>query len=78
MTDEIAVARFNKADNPAKSRPLDAIEAAKKWIESDGSAEHVIVLVGRTTEDGASGTRFSRPGVIRIMPQWGFASKGCT
>lgn len=62
MTDEIAVARFNKADNPAKSRPLDAIEAAKKWIESEGSAEHVIVLVGRTIEYGSSGTRFFQAG----------------
>lgn len=62
MTDEIAVARFNKTDDPAKSRPLDALEAAKKWIESDVGAEHVIVLVGRTTEDGSSGTRFFQAG----------------
>ena len=62
MTDEIAVARFNKTDDPAKSRPLDALEAAKKCIESEGSVEHVIVLVGRTMEDGSSGTRFFQAG----------------
>jgi hypothetical protein len=62
VIDEVALARFNKTDDPADSPPGDALEAARHFLQSETGTEHIIVLVGRTMEDGSSGTRFFQAG----------------
>ena len=62
VIDEIAIARFNKTDDPHDLRPGDALEAARRFLQANPETEHVIVIVGRTMENGSSGTNFFNAG----------------
>lgn len=75
MTDEIAIARFSRNKSPDTTKLADCLEAAKKEIE-DGSWDHVIVLFGRTTDEGASGTKFYQAGVYPHHGQMGLCQEG--
>lgn len=77
VIDELAIARFNKTDDPKDSRPLDAIEAAKEFILGEGKdTHHVIVLLGRDMPDGSSGTRYFQSGSFRHHSVMGLCTEG--
>jgi hypothetical protein len=79
IVDELAVRRFDKETEADKCKPLDALEAAKKWIlerPEDEAVEHLIIFTGRTTPEGASATRFFQAGSYASHAQIGLIESG--
>lgn len=80
MSDEVTnltVARFDKIADPAAHEPEAALLAALDWVRSTKEKpDHIIVITGRTMEDGGSGTRFFRQETTPIMHSKVCALKG--
>lgn len=77
--DELAARRFEMSDDPAKTRPLDAIEAARKFIMEKAPGEeieHVIILTGRTMPENGSGTRYFQAGTYAHHAMMGLCWEG--
>jgi len=73
----LAVARFNRDRRTEAHDPVTALDAAKEWIaECEEKPDHVIVLVGRTTKDGASATRYFQAGQYKFHAQYGLVMVG--
>lgn len=73
----LAVARFNRDRRTEAHDPVTALDAAKEWIaECEEKPDHVIVLVGRTTKDGGSATRFFQAGQYPYHAQYGLVIEG--
>lgn len=63
--DELSAARFDNAKFPQGLPVVSAIDAVKKWIletPEEDRPQHVIILTGRTDENGASQQRFFQAG----------------
>lgn len=63
--DELSAARFENGRFPNEVPLLSALDAVKKWIletPEDERPEHVIILTGRTDENGLSRHRFFQAG----------------
>jgi hypothetical protein len=69
--------RFDKNSDPAAHDPITALIVAREWIEQqENGPDHVIVFVGRTTEDGASGTKYFQAGQYPCHAQIGLIVEG--
>lgn len=74
---DLGLARFARDMDPKKHNPLMALEAAKKWIiDQPEPADHVIILIGRTTGDNGSGTKFFQAGNYPHHAQMGLCLEG--
>jgi len=73
--DELAIKRLEKCEDPAKT-PLETVfDAGKAWA-LESNADHVIIIVGRNTDDGGSATRFFQGGNFRHHAQMGLLWEG--
>jgi hypothetical protein len=72
--DGLSAARFENAQTPQGLPVVSAIDAVKKWIsetpESD-RPQHIIILTGRTDEEGVSRHRFFQAGSYGAHSQFG-------
>lgn len=69
--------RFDKYGDPAAHDPIAALQVAKEWIDANpDKPDHVIVLIGRTTEDGGSGTKYFQAGSYPHHAQMGLCLEG--
>lgn len=69
--DELAARRFNTgSDKPRETKIADMIAAATKYI-LENNPDHVIIAIGRTDEEGASGTKFFQAGKYAHHGQMG-------
>lgn len=76
MIDEVAVRRFENANEPTDIKPVDALEAARKYVleaDDDDRPEHIIVILGRMSKetDSGSATHFFQAGNYRYHAQIG-------
>lgn len=73
----IATARFQKIEDPLAHDPRTALDVAREWIDNQETPpEHVIVLIGRTTPENSSGTRFFQAGKYAHHAQMGLCYEG--
>lgn len=74
----IGAARFNKeSQDPAECNPRDALEAAIAYFDhADDKPDHIIVLFGRTPEDGGSATKWFQAGSYQYHAQIGLLYEG--
>jgi hypothetical protein len=69
--------RFNKIGDPSAHDPVSALVVAQEWIaQQENKPHHVIVFVGRTTEDGSSGTKYFQAGNYPAHAQIGLCMEG--
>jgi hypothetical protein len=72
---DFAAARFEKNTNTEDCAPGDALAAARKWLEEcekEGKPiEHVFVIMGRTSEDHGSASRYFQAGKYPYHAQVG-------
>lgn len=77
---DLAAKRFEKSTNPKDNAPMVALHAALQWIkecEEEGMpVEHVIVVTGRTAEDGGSSARYFQTGKYPYHAQLGLITEG--
>lgn len=77
---DIAAIRFAKNTDPEDHAPKEALFAALRWIgecEKEGyPVEHVIVIVGRTTENNGSSARYFQTGKYPYHAQFGLVQEG--
>jgi hypothetical protein len=77
---DLTAKRFAKATDPKDHAPMDALYAALRWIkecEKEGyPIEHVMVITGRTTEDGGSSARYFQTGKYPYHAQLGLITEG--
>jgi len=72
-----ASARFYKRQDPAIHNPRSALEVATEWFDQNPEPpNHCIVIFGRDTADGGSGTRFFQAGTYRHHGQMGVMLEG--
>lgn len=73
----LGAARMEKILDPAAHDPTAALEAAADWIRTmTDKPDHIIVLVGRTTPDGGSMTRYFQAGKYPHHAQQGLVVEG--
>lgn len=72
--------KFAHRTKPDQHQPITALREAVDWLigaEENGThVDHVIVLFGRTTPEGASGTKFFQAGKYPHHAQMGLCSEG--
>lgn len=75
--ESFAARRFHKFGDPADHDPTVALQVAKEWIDANpDKPDHVIVLIGRTTPDGGSGTKYFQAGGYPHHGQMGLCLEG--
>lgn len=73
----LVVKRFQKDDNPFAHDARAALEVAREWIDAqDEKPDHVIVLIGRTTPENSSGTKYFQSGKYPHHAQMGLMLEG--
>jgi hypothetical protein len=73
----LAMKRFEKDGDPTAHDPRAALEVALEWIDANpNKPDHVIVLIGRTTEDNSSGTKYFQSGKYPHHAQLGLVFEG--
>lgn len=74
---KLSVARFHKNTDPAAHAPSAALDAAYEAIRTGETIpDHIIVLFGRNTENGASAHRFFQAGSYNYHAQAGLCMEG--
>jgi hypothetical protein len=77
---DFAKAKFSRNLNPVENAPITALREAIDWLEgacAEGLAvDHVIILMGRSTKDGGSGTKYFQAGKYPHHAQMGLCSEG--
>lgn len=69
--------RFAAKEDPAEHSPLAALDAAREWYQnSEHKPDHIIVLLGRTTENNGSGTKYMQAGKYPHHAQMGLLLEG--
>lgn len=78
---DMSLARFKRAEHPQGIDPITALDAAKAWClaqDDDSRPQHIIIIVGRTDDKGASQTNFFQAGSYGTHAQFGLAHAGIT
>jgi len=73
----LTLARWNKSERPQDHGPLSALDVARAWIaEQAEQPEHIIVVIGRTTSDNSSATKYFQAGSYTHHSQMGLMLEG--
>jgi hypothetical protein len=75
----LALARIDtgKAQWPDDCPAMSALDMARDWVRKSGkNPDHVIVFLGKQTEDGADGVKFFQTGTYRSYAQVGMVHAG--
>ncbi len=73
---DLRLARFERDENPNSHDPKLALHAAFEWLKENDDADHIIVLLGRTTENNSSGTKYFQAGKYPHHSQMGLCLEG--
>lgn len=64
--------RFAKFGNPAAHDPRVVLDVAREWIDQQAEKpNHIIILIGRTTPENASATKYFQAGDYAHHAQMG-------
>lgn len=70
--DEITARRWSKTRYPSDHQAIEALEMALYQLRSgEITADHVIVCIGTTGEQGAGNTRYLQSGNFTVFEQLG-------
>lgn len=74
----LAAKRFEKIGDPSAHEALSALDVARDWVlnHAEGAPDHIIVLIGRTTSDNSSGTKYFQAGSYPHHAQMGLCFEG--
>lgn len=73
---DLSKRRWDEESSPAEHKPIDALKAAIREIESDVQIDHVIILIGQRKERGAINDGFKQAGDFNGFEQVGLIHHG--